>query len=89
MLHSNNITLDKGLNYLDYNLTIDADKLGQLTKELKKAKKGEEESLVKKADDNFYLIPGEYKVEIAINGEVASSQLKVVEGRRRPSRGGK
>ena len=45
LIYSDDINLDKGLNYLDYNLTIDAEKLSQFNKELKKAKKEEQEGL--------------------------------------------
>ena len=89
LLFSDDITLEKGLNYIDYNMTIDAEKLAGFEKELKKARKTNQEGLKKKEDDNFYLIPGEYKVEISINGQKGSANLTVNEARKRPSRGGR
>jgi photosystem II stability/assembly factor-like uncharacterized protein len=89
LLYSDDLTLDKGLNYLNYNMTIEPSKLAGFSKELKKAKKVQQEGLDKKDDDNFYLVPGEYKVEVSMGDQSASNQLQVESGRQRPSRGGR
>ena len=88
LLYSDNVTVEKGLNYHNYDLTINADKVAAYQKELKKAKSDQQDNLKKKEDDNFYLLPGEFKVEVIVNGQSGSSMLKIEEGRKRPSRGG-
>jgi len=86
LVYSNDQSLDKGLNYLDYNLTLDADKLAAFTKELKKAKSKKLEELKKKDNDNFYIIEGEYKIELVLNGQTVTTTFKVKEARKRPER---
>jgi hypothetical protein len=86
LLFSKQITLDKGINYVVYNLTINADKLDVFTKELKKAKSDKLDGLKQKDNENFYIIEGDYKIEITVNGASDSTKLKVKEGRKRPER---
>jgi hypothetical protein len=42
--------------------------------------------LNKKDNDKFYLVQGDYKLEISLNGNNASTKFKVKEGRKRPGR---
>jgi len=86
LVYSRDQSLDKGLSYIEYDLTLDADKLAGFTKELKKAKSDQIDELKKKENDNFYIIQGEYKIEIMLNGQAASTKLKVKEARKRPER---
>jgi len=86
LVYSADKSLDKGINYLTYDLSIDADKLEVFRKELKKAKSDKADGLKKKDNDNFYLIQGDYKIEVVINGNAASTKFKVKEGRKRPGR---
>ena len=69
-----------------YDLTINADKLDGYTKELKKAKSDKLDGLKQKNNENFYIIEGEYKIELSVNGASDSTKLKVKEGRKRPER---
>ena len=86
LLYSGDKAVDKGLNYLTYDLSIDADKVDGFSKELKKAKSDKAEVLTKKDNDNFYLVQGEYKIEVSLNGSSATTMFKVKEGRKRPGR---
>ena len=79
-------TLATGINYLTYDLTLDADKLATLTKALEKDKSDKVDDLKKKENDNFYLIEGEYKLEVVLNGDSATSKFEVKEGRKKESR---
>ena len=86
LLYAADKAVDKGINYLTYDLSIDADKVEGYTKELKKAKSDKADDLKKKDDDNFYLVQGDYKIEVSLNGDVVSTKFKVKEGRKRPGR---
>jgi hypothetical protein len=86
LLHSEDLSFEKGISYISYDLTIDADKLAAFEKALKKAK-ADSELLTKKENDKFYLIPGEYSLEIVVNGGKASQKLEVDQPRSKPSRG--
>lgn len=86
LLYSSERTFNSGLNYLDYDHTINADKLAAFTKALKKAKSDKMDGLKKKENDNFYLIVGKYRLEVAVNGQSASTNFKVKEPRKRPER---
>lgn len=86
LLYAADKSLDKGINYMDYDLTIDADKLTNYTKELKKVKSDKVEGLKKKDNDNFYLIQGDYKLEVSLHGNTGSTKFKVKAPRQRPGR---
>jgi photosystem II stability/assembly factor-like uncharacterized protein len=86
LLYSGDRNLEKGLNYLRYDLTLDADKLAGFEKELKKAKSDKMADLKKKDNDNFYLLEGDYKLEVTINSNSAATNFKIKEGRKRPGR---
>lgn len=86
LLYSKQISLDKGINYVVYDLTINADKLDGFTRELKKAKSENLDGLKQKNNENFYIIEGDYKIDITVNGATDSSELKVKEGGKRQER---
>jgi photosystem II stability/assembly factor-like uncharacterized protein len=86
LLYSKDQSFELGLNYLEYPLTIDAEKLSAFMKELKKAKSAEADLLNKKDDDNFYLIAGEYKVEVVISDNADSQTLLINKPRKRATR---
>jgi hypothetical protein len=86
LLYSADKSLEKGINYVQYDLSLDADKLAEYTKELKKTKLDPVDDLKKKDNDNFYLIQGDYKLEVSINGQKASVGFKIKEARQRSGR---
>ncbi len=86
LVYSTNINPDKGLNYISYDLTLDADKLAAFKKALKKAQKASDEMLTKRDNDNFYLIPGDYTLEVIVQGQRAERKFNIKEGRQRPGR---
>jgi len=86
LVYSADRALDKGINYIDYDLTINTDKINRYTKALKKSDPDKAESLTKKDNENFYLIVGDYRLEINQNGNTATTKFKVKEGRKRPAR---
>ncbi len=86
LLFSKDQSLNKGLNYLAYDLTLDADKLAGFTKELKKAKSDQLDELKKRDNDHFYLIQGDYTLEVLVNGDKATAKFKVKKARKRPGR---
>jgi hypothetical protein len=60
-IYSKTDKLDKGLNYVVYQLQVDENKIEDYAKMLNKDKK--EKVVLKKADDNnYYLTPGTYKM---------------------------
>ena len=63
IVFSNKLNADYGLNYFLYNLTTDSLSLKKLIS-TKNQKTKSEEYLSRKADGNFYLIPGKYSIEI-------------------------
>ncbi|MDZ7767412.1 MAG: hypothetical protein U5K00_23850 [Melioribacteraceae bacterium] len=76
---------DYGLNYVDYDLTIDStavkDYLNELNADV------EEEIKLEKADNDFYYIqPGTYDVEITLNG-VTEVQALVIKAPEKKERG--
>ena len=86
LLYSKDHSLVLGLNYLEYSLQINPDKLSAFSKALKKEKSDQMEHLKKKDDDNFYLIPGEYRVELLLDGESDSKTLLISKPRERSPR---
>ncbi|RLD24612.1 MAG: hypothetical protein DRI71_02090 [Bacteroidetes bacterium] len=86
LLYSADKSLEKGLNYMQYDLSLDADKLAAYTKELKKAKSNNVDNLKKKDNENFYLIQGDFKLEVIINGQKTSTDFKIKEPKKRPGR---
>lgn len=86
LVYSKEISLDKGLNYIDYDLSVDADKQAAFAKELKKSKSDIAGELKLKKNDKFYLIPGDYVLEISQAGQAATARFKVKPPRKRPGR---
>jgi photosystem II stability/assembly factor-like uncharacterized protein len=86
LIYSADKALSKGLNYVEYDLTVDADKLSAFSKELKKAKSDKVDGLEQKDNENFYLIEGDYKMEVTLNSDSATTKFKVKAARKRPGR---
>lgn len=84
-LELNSFTTDctKGLNYIPYGLTLDAQMMEAYQTELNdKKKKGEEEVKLEKADNGkLYLQPGNYIVVIKMGEHEAEGKLEVRSGR--------
>ncbi|MCF8241430.1 MAG: hypothetical protein K9J16_08575 [Melioribacteraceae bacterium] len=73
---------DKGLNYVKYDLTIDAG----MTEEYQSFINQKEESdiTIKESDNNkTYIKPGEYRVTVEVNGNLAEEKLVIKEQKRR------
>jgi hypothetical protein len=76
-LFQKSINVDFGLNYFTYDLTTDYSSLIKLLKERKET--SETEFLENKDDGNFYLIPGNYVVEIIEGKEKFTREFKIEE----------
>ena len=68
--------LSKGLNGIDYDLTIDKDKKNTYEKALNKGK-SEKITIEPSDDDNIYLVSGKYMVEISVNDETVQQTFEV------------
>ena len=78
-LKSWTVNADKGLNYVDYDLSISEKGKSTLEKADKKTK-------IKKADDDlFYLPVGEYKAQVEANGQKAETGLKIEDAKQKDS----
>ncbi len=69
----------KGLNYLPYDMTIDASVLEAYNEELNKGRSEDQKPVKVEAADNgkAYLYEGKYTIELTQNGESATMQLEV------------
>jgi photosystem II stability/assembly factor-like uncharacterized protein len=79
LLQSWSVELDKGLNYVEYDLSIQTDQLKAYNKALnKKTKKDEKPIKVKAADnDKAYLYKGKYTVKIKRGKASAETTMKL------------
>ncbi len=75
ILYQEKISIDKGLNYLKYNLRTDSTALRKFVKEIKF--NDDDEMTVKKQDGNYYLIPGKYFIEILDGREKIISKFEI------------
>ncbi len=87
LVYAKDLAADKGLNYYDYDLSIDASRVAALQKALKKTKSPWQDKLEMKDNEKFYLIPGQYKVELVQGEQKASATLQINKPRERPRRG--
>ena len=71
------VAVEKGFNYIPYDLTISEAGKKQLEKETKDLK------IAKAQSDVYYIPPGSYQVQVKVAGKTASTKLKVDEGSRR------
>ena len=70
----------KGINYVDYDLTVTENGVKVLEKiRNKELKKGAKKQTIKAAKDNgaFYLIKGTYQVELLKNGKSVTQKLVI------------
>lgn len=69
----------KGLNYLSYNLTMDADKASVMEQKLNKSRKDDERPTTLKAakDGKMYLPRGDYKVVMSKDGKESEVKLSL------------
>ncbi len=87
LVYAKDLAADKGLNYYDYDLSIDASRVAALQKALKKAKSPWQDKLEMKDNEKFYLIPGQYEVELVQGEQKATATLQINKPRERPRRG--
>jgi len=73
-------TVDKGFNYLQYDLSISESGKNLLEKERKDLK------ITKSQNETFYLPPGAYSIQVEVNGKSAKTALEIKEGSRRRDR---
>ncbi len=80
-----NAQLNKGLNFIPYDFSIDADQASSLAEKLNKEVKKEKDRIeIKKADDGkYYLMPAEYEFVVRRAGATASNSFQVKDRRRR------
>ncbi len=65
---------DKGVNFFNYDMSIDENSVNQLKTEQKYSKK------IRKSDDGkFYWIPGKYIFELSINGATEKREIEIKE----------
>jgi photosystem II stability/assembly factor-like uncharacterized protein len=80
------VDLSKGLNYVEYDLTIDRPLIAAYKKVLKKSKTNFGKKLDSKANGSVYLLKGDYKIEFSLNGGVANGELTVQAPKEKPGR---
>ena len=86
LLAEQEVDLAKGLNYLEYDLKIDEDKISGYKKVLKKNKIDFEDNLDARSNGAIYLLPGNYSVELKTKSGSASGNFSIKEARKRPER---
>ena len=74
------LPVDKGFNYIPYDLSISEIGKKQLEKDTKDLK------IAKAENDVFYLPPGTYTVQINVAGKTAKTELEIKDGSRRRDR---
>lgn len=74
-LWEESVEFDKGLNSIEYPLTVNEDVKGAYAKEIEKEGKKDKE-YEKSDDEKYYLQKGNYKIEITLNG--TSREMKFV-----------
>ncbi len=78
-LHGFTVDCRPGLNYLEYDLTLTEKAAGAYEKALNKERKEDERPVKVEPADNGkrYLQPGDYTVEVSLNGTKEETELKV------------
>ena len=74
------VDLEKGFNYIPYDLSISEAGKKQLERETKDLK------ISKAQNEVYYIAPGAYKVQVSLNGKSQTTPLKIDEGSRRRDR---
>ncbi len=78
-LFKESITISKGINKLEYHLNIDTSNEKVLEKYINKDKKKGEKLILKKGENGkIYLMPGEYILDLKVDGKNYSKQFNVV-----------
>jgi hypothetical protein len=79
ILLSKSVSLDRGIDYIEYDYSIDIKNKKELTSYLNsKIKKGDEPIKVKEADnDKVYLAKGKYLITVEKNGVVSEVELEL------------
>lgn len=85
MLKTLETDLDKGLNYISYDLTFDGEKADQLNAALQLK---DENILKEKENGSYYLGAGDYSVKLIVGDAETTSKLKIKEPREKPKRKG-
>ncbi|MEQ8471209.1 MAG: glycosyl hydrolase [Marinoscillum sp.] len=83
VLKSWTVDLDKGLNYVSYDYTLDSDQAEALSSSLEL-----DEPLEEKENGSYYLPEGAYTLTLKVSDEETSTELKVKAPRERPKRKG-
>ena len=86
LLREQAVEFNKGLNYIEYDLTMDEIILAVYKKALRKSKTKYGKQLDKKANGKYYLIPGTYTIKLTVNGITSSSNLKIKPAKERSGR---
>ena len=86
LLKSGEIDIDAGLNYFDYDLTIDESIKDKYAEEIESSSDENEELLVKKENGKIYIKPGTYTVELNLNGSSVSKDFMLKPSNKRPER---
>ncbi|MEC8885112.1 MAG: glycosyl hydrolase, partial [Bacteroidota bacterium] len=74
------VDLEKGFNYIPYDLSISEAGKKQLERETKDLK------ISKTQNEVYYIAPGAYEVQVSLNGKSQTTPLKIDEGSRRRDR---
>ncbi len=74
-------TTDKGLNYYSYDLSIDKDNVDEYKDVLNGKKKKVE--FTKTDNGKTYLHPGNFVIEVKINGKTSSQKFKIIKPKKR------
>ncbi|WP_370175986.1 VPS10 domain-containing protein [Leeuwenhoekiella palythoae] len=74
------VDLERGFNYIPYDLSISEAGKKQLERETKDLK------ISKAQNEVYYIAPGAYKVQVSLNGKSQTTPLKIDEGSRRRDR---
>ena len=82
ILNKMSFPIDKGLNYLEYDLAIRKEMVAKYQKELNKNSK-KEVILEEAENDKFYLYKGDYEIILEAKGEKITKDLKIFAPKRK------
>lgn len=80
-----NTVLEPGLNYIDYDLTLEPEKARELNMLLEL---DGDTAIQEKENDTFYLVPGEFTMQVLKEGHAFSTTLKITAPRSKKKRKG-
>ena len=72
-----------GLNFVNYDLSIDSNKVDEYKSYVKEKSKSDEDQFKETDTKKTYLHPGKYTLEIEINGTKKSQNFEIKEPRQR------